>query len=369
MPQTPYFQRRFQMLFALGLATALVSGCANFKPIETTSIETEPLEEYEKQWALDTSSDSDEARDIYAIGKGQVSVVGFNRRNLPRAREIISSGLTRAVRLHRLGTRYWLSAEMPPSILWPLLNNYWNALSIEIAATDPAEGTFTTKLVEQPDGTQISYTLRVESGLRSGSSEVSIQIQGAENNDIAEEQRQQLIDSQFRDILKYLGQPTEITSSILVQHLDFKPKMITDYDPTGHPFIQLGVPANRAWALLKSAVDTLNWDVTGVNQTQQVLEISYLLPEQKKHAISERWDHTKWTSAKIGLTVPATAWATAVPAETDSSNQSDDREHTLVQLQVISNARNHTARIQLSTEQVPTTTAIEIVSQLVQTFQ
>lgn len=300
--------------------------------------------------------------DIFSIPPGDVSEVIFSRRNLPRARETISSDLTGAVSLHRLGERYWLAAEMPPSALWPLIRNYWQHREIEIALENPTNGTVTTALLTAllPDqANPLSLQLTVESGLRSGSSEVHMSVLDEEGEEL---NHPPLIEEYLRDLLGFLSKTSDIASSMLVQHLDFITKMQTGSDRDGYPYIELKVEEARAWSLLVKAVRALGLDLVGSDRKQRSISFDYEPEIIRQTSWQTHWDEHGWKE-KMGVSAPRMDSQNKALQHTDAA---DDLLRLHLQLQCEAALP---CRIQLRPSGLSINSSFELISRLVQEIQ
>ena len=337
-------------------ATFFLSSCTPAAPIEPEAIRTQPLQNYQKQWKIELpdSVETETVVDIFAIPDGDVSNLLFSRRTLPRAREIISSGLTRTARLHRLGERYWLSAEMPPSSVWPLLKQYLTAAKIGIDAEYPLQGLLRSEQLVDSEP-QMALEMKIESGLRSGSTEVHMRLLDP-NGEVIEQSA--LVAQRFRDILTFMSGIEQITSSMLVQHLDFKPKMVTGVDSEGYPRIEIQVDETRAWSLLSRAIESLNLDVIGTDSGRQLIEFNYQQQASEQSDWQPRWAKRAWQN-KVGLAVLAPDYRPG------SSRAGGGLNRAYLKLAY----RDDLSVVSLVDHDLSINTAFELISQLVQQIQ
>ena len=336
---------------------ATLSSCSVTEPIEPEAIKTRPLNDYQLPWDLQVPEEFEvtESSTIFNIPDGPVSDVLFSRRTLPRAREIISSGLTGAVRLHRLGDRYWLAAEMPPSTLWPLLKNYWQSIGAATESENPAEGEMFSATIPDVSPPR-HYRLKIEGGLRSGSSEAHLT---PLNQAGAEISVPGAIEDRFRHMLLYLQSVDDIASSMLVQHLDFKTKLTTGTDNSSYPYIELQLDPRRAWSLLLSVIRKLELDVVGIDRGRRIIALNYHPQVTRIVQWQPKWEEQAW-QPKLGLSPPQ--------ANADNLRSSSAGEKIAVRDRV--NLRlgceAGICRLQLDSQDLPVNSAFELISQLVQ---
>lgn len=297
------------LIGVLLIGVFLISACATPKPITPGSTRTSLLQDYKEQWQLvvPEGTELEQTADLYYIPAGKISDARISRRNLPLARESISSGLTQSLSLRRLGNEYWLLAEVPPSSVWPLLKEYWGRQEVAIAAEDALEGMMQSAEVEEA-GERVSYRMKVEAGLRSSSTELYLQRLNAEGEHVHSEN---LVD-RYRDILSYLSDTPNFSSSLLVQHLDFNPKMTTGNDENGYPYLLLRVSRERAWALLVKAIGELGWPRLAADAAAGVMEVEF-----RETVLREGW-LPRWQggpNADAGLSLPLPVSATTKKIE------------------------------------------------------
>lgn len=349
---------RYGAAFAMVALTAtVVVSCATPRPITPGSTRTSLLSEYLKQWKVEVPEGVEvgAVTDLYLIPHGEVSEVILSRRNLPRAREVISTGLTQSISLRKLGDQHWLSADMAPSSLWPLIKQYWETEGEGIVREDALAGVLETQAVSE-DGTPVSYLITIEAGLRSSSAELHLRRTGDEAD------RGRVVD-RYRAILKYLGAASELSSSLLVQHLDFRPKMSTGTDEAGYPYLLLRVTRARAWSLLATAVSNLSWPRLGADRSKGVIQVEF-----RETILRENW-LKRWPASQSArrneLTVPLPP--TNLENTVRVSRRSGTAEGAKVLLTMQEAADG--IRVQPSGDNLSFTAAVEIISELVQAVQ
>ena len=60
--------------------------------------------------------------------------------DIPKPRQIFSSGQTRAVQLRRLGQLLWVYVEALPSTSWPITKAYFETSNYKILSSNPVSG-------------------------------------------------------------------------------------------------------------------------------------------------------------------------------------------------------------------------------------
>ena len=61
-------------------------------------------------------------------------------KDVPKPRQVFSSGGASEVQLRRLGELMWIYVETLPSTAWPISKNYWETSSYQIISTDAETG-------------------------------------------------------------------------------------------------------------------------------------------------------------------------------------------------------------------------------------
>ena len=61
-------------------------------------------------------------------------------KDVPKPRQVFSSGGASEVQLRRLGELMWIYVETLPSTAWPISKNYWEASSYKIVSADAESG-------------------------------------------------------------------------------------------------------------------------------------------------------------------------------------------------------------------------------------
>ena len=89
--------------------------------------------------------------------------------DLPKPRQIFSSGQTRAVQLRRLGQLLWVYVEALPSTSWPITKAYFETSDYKILNSNPLSGELILKYSDNTD-----MKVLIEHGIKEASTEIFI---------------------------------------------------------------------------------------------------------------------------------------------------------------------------------------------------
>ncbi|MGB2032772.1 MAG: outer membrane protein assembly factor BamC [Pseudomonadales bacterium] len=213
--------------------------------------------------------------------------------------------------IKKLDDEQWVFLDIPPSVVWPKVVQFWEANNLEVASADPATGILTSRWITAREGSAEDtfqsirdgnvfrntrnvnlhqFKLRMEPGVRSGSTELYI------------EQRQVAADAPYRldnmvwegasddlalerEVLKgiayYLGENiSQGTMSMMASNLtEGRTRLIPDrYKPE----LRYKLDFNRAWATVGDALETANITVNDINRS----EATYFVYYQPTHQVN-----------------------------------------------------------------------------------
>jgi outer membrane protein assembly factor BamC len=213
--------------------------------------------------------------------------------------------------IKKLDDEQWVFLDIPPSVVWPKVVQFWEANNLEVASADPAAGILTSRWITAREGSAEDtfqsirdgnvfrntrnvnlhqFKLRMEPGVRSGSTELYI------------EQRQVPADAPYRldnmvwqgasddltlerEVLKgiayYLGENiSQGTMSMMASNLtEGRTRLIPDrYKPE----LRYKLDFNRAWATVGDALETANITVNDIDRS----EATYFVYYQPTHQVN-----------------------------------------------------------------------------------
>ena len=88
-------------------------------------------------------------------------------KDVPKPRQVFSSGGASEVQLRRLGELMWIYVETLPSTAWPISKNYWETSSYQIISTDAETGVIKVAIDDNS-----SYEMIIEHGIKEASTEI-----------------------------------------------------------------------------------------------------------------------------------------------------------------------------------------------------
>jgi outer membrane protein assembly factor BamC len=206
--------------------------------------------------------------------------------------------------IKKLDDAQWVFLDIPPSVVWPKVVQFWEANNLDVIKADPGAGILESRWLTaragEPEAVFQSirdgnvfrntrdvflhqFKLRLEPGVRSGSTELYI------------EQRQVPADAPYRlDTLKWQGQSDDLvlerevlkamayylgenisqgTMSMMASSLtEGRTELIPDRIK---PELRYKLDFNRAWATVGDALENANITVNDVNRTQATYFVHY----------------------------------------------------------------------------------------------
>ena len=217
--------------------------------------------------------------------------------------------------IKRLGDQRWVFLDIPPPSVWPHVVRFWEDNNFTIENSNPATGIIETQWQASDEGTgeevfeslklgnflqsrktqQHKFRLRIEPGVRSGSTEVfleqhSIPMSG-NPNDVEWNQGSDDVEleSAILKALAYnLGEniTDEQTISLKASGLaDSRTKLIVDQD---QPVLKYRLDFNRAWATVSAALENANINVEDFNRSEAYFYVYYTEDQEVKKGFFKR---------------------------------------------------------------------------------
>ena len=88
-------------------------------------------------------------------------------KDVPKPRQVFSSGGASEVQLRRLGELMWIYVETLPSTAWPISKNYWEASSYKILSADAESG-----VIKVAFENETTLEMIIEHGIKEASTEI-----------------------------------------------------------------------------------------------------------------------------------------------------------------------------------------------------
>ena len=189
-------------------------------------------------------------------------------RDVPKPRQVFSSGGASEVQLRRLGELMWIYVETLPSTAWPISKNYWETSSYQIISTDAETGVIKVAIDDNS-----SYEMIIEHGIKEASTEIFLKQINNNNEDITDIES---IKPEFQKVVDYLAASVENFSgtSLAAQSLNERKKarIFTQNDQT---VIELDLTYPRAWSAVSRALTAGNIVTNDRNRDKGIFYVSY----------------------------------------------------------------------------------------------
>ena len=197
---------------------------------------------------------------------------------VPKPRQIFSSGETKQVQLRKLGDLLWMYVETLPSTSWPIAKSYFETSENEVLSSDPNTGKI---IMVYKEGVQL--TASVEHGIKEASTEISLMFTDDDNNQLLDDEYLQLQQTELQGLLKYFADSVSTFSgtSLAAQNLNErkKSKILTLNEQT---VIELSLNFERSWSAVSRAIDDAKVSVNDRNRDMGFFLVSFDTEEDKK---------------------------------------------------------------------------------------
>jgi len=215
-----------------------------------------------------------------------------------------SFGLERIV-IKRLGDRRWIFLDAPPALIWSNLREFWARNNLTVATADPSKGLIETEwlrslsgdaeqifdsLKQGPgnfsSGDQIEnkFRLRIEPGVRSGSSEIYLRYKqaapGARHDEKLDWTKNsddlQVEDTVLSAIAYHLGETINQSTavSLLASSIDSASRAVLVPHRT-KPVLKYKLDFSRAWATVGAALNNARINVEDLDRSSAIYFVYY----------------------------------------------------------------------------------------------
>ncbi len=210
----------------------------------------------------------------------------FEEIPLPKALETRRS---EGVVIQALGNKRWIVIDATPSQVWPLIRDYWTGLQIYLDYENPSSGIMETAWVEvdNDEETRHKYRVKIEPGLHSGNSEIYVtHYQNLRSDPIPviitwpEVSNSLELEKEVGDsISQYLADRNDIyqasSSSLLAGSIEAESKANIIADAQGKSVLQIKTDYNRAWVIVRQALESASIDITDSNRDQSFYNVRF----------------------------------------------------------------------------------------------
>lgn len=212
--------------------------------------------------------------------------VVFDRVPLPKP---IDTGLREGVIIQSIGDARWIVIDASPAQVWPLIRDYWAQLQIALDYENPVSGILETAWVEVDSDleTRHKYRVVVEPGLHSGYSEIYVThlenlrsepqpvvINWPEQSSAPDRERQ-ILDS----VSQYLADRNDVyqasSASLLAGSIEAARKANLVESATGEQVLQLRLTYDRAWVLVRQALEKANIEIVDSDRDQKYFNVQF----------------------------------------------------------------------------------------------
>ena len=199
--------------------------------------------------------------------------------------------------LKKLGEERWIFLDSPPAVIWPKIVQYWAANNIRPEVTEPREGvlestwvrgggqdaekTYADIITGASSSNQYhKFRLKVEPGIRSGSTEVYLtQRQSSvgpagQPNWQGDSDSGELENEMLTKIAFYLGETINdpVISVVAIQNRGEKAELVPD---RVKPLLLYKLDFDRAWATVGSALENARLEVSDLDRSGQTYYVHY----------------------------------------------------------------------------------------------
>jgi len=191
--------------------------------------------------------------------------------------------------IQTLGDQSWIVLDAPQDQVWARIKDYWDEQQVALDYENPNAGLMETGWVEV-DGdirTRNKYRTTIESGLIPGYSEIFIRHISLPRSeptpiltnwpDVSEvpERERQILES----LSQYLADRNDIyqarSTSFVAGARSAESKANLIRDAKGEPILELNLNYNRAWVLVRQALERAEVNILSSNRDQAVYSVNF----------------------------------------------------------------------------------------------
>lgn len=227
-------------------------------------------------------------QDIYAIPPSSEELLLEGDFEVPRPAPLVNANSDDVVRIQRLGTETWALVNIAPGQLWPQVRSFLSAASLPVARIDAREGILESAWLELDGAPMASrFQFRIEQGVQRGTSELHIlqMNQAGDLNSWPEEsdnfeQEQDVL----RAVAQFIANSSEAApvSMMADQSIDDEGRISIQETEAGRPYIQVRLPADRAWASLARALEQSTFQITDRDRSKGLYYVRFLGPQSEE---------------------------------------------------------------------------------------
>lgn len=277
-------------LATIGYVLLLCSGCGYLFGDQGMFRDTS--EDYKKspekpKLVVPEGKDQSALQDIYIVPAISDTLVLSGEFEVPRPTPLIAGGGDEVVRIQKLGNDSWALVNMAPGQLWPQVRSFVEAAGVQVARADARAGIMETNWLTLENASMASrFQFRIEQGVQRGNSELHV-LQMNQAGDINQWPPQSDDFQQETDMLQGIAQyiansaDSASVSMIADQAMSASGKIALRESPDG-PFIEVGLPYDRAWASLAKALTDSTFEITDRDRSKGEYYVKFLGPDVDK---------------------------------------------------------------------------------------
>ena len=170
--------------------------------------------------------------------------------DIPKPRQIFSSGQTREVQLRRLGELLWVYVEALPSTSWPITKAFFETSGFPLINSNPESGELKLRYSEN-----IDLKVEVEHGIKEASTEIFVSFY-SDGSKLTQDEWVEASQDTLAKLVEYMAESVDSFSgtSLAAQALNDK-KKTRIFNLDEKTIIELDLGFDRAWSAVSRALE------------------------------------------------------------------------------------------------------------------
>ncbi|MCB1644320.1 MAG: outer membrane protein assembly factor BamC [Pseudomonadales bacterium] len=207
--------------------------------------------------------------------------------------------------IRKLGDQQWVFLDTPPAAVWPKIRQFWEAKNIDVQYADPRRGIIESSWVSSSSGSadeifssitsgmawanataslQNKFRLRIEAGIRTGSSEVYLEVKQAPlgapvNPNTADwngASDNEALEGKFlSELAYYLGDTINDGFSVSRGAMAIRGSRVEILPDAEKPVLRYKLDFDRTWATVGDALENARIAVDDLNRSDQIYYVNY----------------------------------------------------------------------------------------------
>ena len=190
--------------------------------------------------------------------------------DIPKPRQIFSSGQTREVQLRRLGELLWVYVEALPSTSWPITKAFFETSGFPPINSNPESGELKLRYSEN-----IDLKVEVEHGIKEASTEIFVSFYG-DGSKLTQDEWVEASQDILAELVEYMAESVDSFSgtSLAAQALNDK-KKTRIFNLDEKTIIELDLGFDRAWSAVSRALEDGKIQVNDRNREEGFFLVSF----------------------------------------------------------------------------------------------